>query len=124
MAKIKIIGSSVYVISKLKLEDIAKIGKFEPNTLVLTENEKPIFVIEKTTGLAEVSEYGISFNECNSEGLAMVRIQLSEPPTKECIAEKLAGVMAKLSALEDILVNKVEEINARITELTNEIEID
>lgn len=122
MAKIKIIGSNVFVTSRVKLEEIGKVRQYSPDTLCLFQGETPVFAVG--VGKPSVSDCGISFAETNAEGYAMVRVEEFDVPTKEEVAEKYAGVISKLEQLETQIGETLTKMNAEISALAEKITIE
>lgn len=119
----KILGTSFTLTSNVKMEDIVKLKKFSPESLILkTEKGEPRFSIG--IGSAAISAHGITFNGANQEDLAQVTLTI---PTdvedkQQYVADQYGLAMLTLSEMEDhiakemkILAGKFETISKSIT---------
>lgn len=123
---IRIAGNAIVLTSRLKLETIKKMEKFNPNTLALVEvnkdEENEIFRIETGT-IGSISKYGICFNSSNKEGYAQVTTLLPEGVTdkKGYIKDNLATVIFMLKDLEEAVNSSCAQLDAAFAQLDSEI---
>lgn len=124
--KIQIVGNAVLLTSKLKLDTIKKIEKFNKDLLCLTEIKddevKELFRINvgKT---ASLSKYGVTFTNANAEGYACTTFLLPNnvKDRKEYIKEEYGTALFMLSDLEDAIATAESEINAAFEKLNDDI---
>lgn len=119
MAKIMIVGDASVIVSALKFEDIQMVEKYRPGKLVLMggkDNDEPQFAIN-TGRTGSVSEYGITFNNKDDAGYAIVtQVIVGNPDDRKAfIADTIGASIVNLNKLE-------EEIPAVITEIRAEKE--
>lgn len=122
MAKVKVIGNSLFVTSAVKLEDYERVSKFSPETMMLKdENGNQSFAVK--VGTSSVCSYGVCFGEKTSEGLALARIDVGAGMTKTALAEVYAGVIANLNTVEEAVKTKAQAITENINKFAEEIEV-
>lgn len=126
-SKIKIAGNAIVLTSKLKLETIKKMEKYNRNALCLIEvkkdEETEIFRIS-TGKLASISKYGVVFSEANKDGFATATVLLPEGVTdkKEWIKDNYATTLFMLADLEDTVETACAELEAAYAKIDTYIE--
>ena len=131
MAKIIVAGQAVVVTSSISLEDLQKVEKYRPDALVLYKGEgaekEPDFKIGLSDGAGRIGKYGIEFGaESNDEQkLASVTMIMPEPAddVKEFISDAIGASVLKLSELEKIVPEVLEEIEKEREEISRVITI-
>lgn len=127
--KLKIVGNAFVITSKLKLDTIKKVNKFNKNLLCITESKDDevceLFRIDLgKTGT--ISKYGITFATANTEGYATVTGSIPEHTAydkrKEYVVEEFGTALMLLNDLEDAIETAVAEIDAAYAKLDEEIE--
>lgn len=126
-AKVKIAGNAFVLTSKLKLETIKKMEKYNPAALCLVErrNDEDIEIFRISSGkLASISKYGIVFSEANKDGFATATVLLPEgiDNKKEWIKDNYATALFMLRDLEDLVTTACAELDAAYAELDKYIE--
>ncbi len=130
MAKIKILGNSVVVISSVKLEDFKKVEKYRPSALILMGGEdgkEPIFRVG--TGHSNINEYGAEFNCAtrDNEKKAMLTMayfaENEDSDVKNDIVESLGVPMLNLEKIEARIPAIIEEIDAERASIESKIEV-
>ena len=121
MAKVKVIGKSMFITSAVKLEDFERVSKFSPETLILNDKDGNQY-FSVGTGKSEICKYGVRFGEKNSEGMALARIDV-DIASKEALAEEYAGVVANLTTVEEAVKTKAQAITENINKFAEEIEV-
>lgn len=124
--KVQIIGNALLLTSKLKLDTIKKIEKFNKDLLCLTEvngdEVKELFRISigKT---ADISKYGVVFTNADTNGNACATILLPNnlKNRTEYVKEEYGTALFMLSDLEDAIATAESEINAAFEKLNDDI---
>ena len=105
MAKVKVIGNAMVVTSALKMEELKKLEKFSPASLILKdEKDEPIFKISagnngKLNGVSAVFN-GVSHDGQGYATLTMgVNVGQNED-VKEVVTEVFATALMRLNKLE------------------------
>lgn len=121
MAKVKVVGEAVVVVSAMKLEDLKTIAKYRPEALTLKggeDNKEPIFRVyvggDSEGGL---NAYGAQFGSetHDDEKLATITMGLGdidERSVEDYIADELGSAIMNLNALEATLPEVLESIKA------------
>ena len=126
-ARIKIVGNAYVLTSKLPLETIKKVEKYDDRALCLIEvkhdEEREIFRIG-TGKLGSISKCGIIFNEANKSGFATVTALFPEGVSnkKEFIKENFINILFMLDALENSIANAATQLETVFAEIENSIE--
>ena len=127
--RVKILGNAFVITSKLKFENIKKMEKLAYNSLCLVEldrdgNADEVFRIG-TGKIANVGVYGITFNEANTEGNAIVTSTFPADVTdkKAFIKDNLAKALFMLEELEEHIAQDLVELEKQYEELDKTIEI-
>lgn len=133
MAKVKVVGDAVVVISNMKLEDLKTIKKYRPEALTLMggeEKKTPIFKIGLGSSISPISDMGITFagETHDEEALAtLTGIVVSDAETiddyKNEIAEHYGKAVMRLTELEATLPAVLKEIEAEKEKALECIEI-
>ncbi len=133
MAKIIIAGDAVVVKSSLKFEELKRIAKYSPESLVLKggeDNKEDVFRIGVTEGEGRIGTYAAEFNSssrgedglADEDGFATLTMKFAVSPDeniKEVIADKLGTPMIYLARLEDKLPHVLERLNRERENLIN-----
>lgn len=130
MAKIKVMGNALTLVSTLKTEDIAKVQRLEPEALKLfkvdpeTNAKTEYFGITLTDGSSCCSHFGVTFSSTNSEGYAYITIPITrdQDTTEEEIAEEFMPILANLNDVEEIFNTKYEALKAKIDKTKEDVE--
>lgn len=119
MAKVKVTGNAVVVISELTLEAINTIQKYRPKALTLLGGEngkEPIFRISATSGEGDINCNGASFGCATHDAAKKACISFLAPNmgenVKEWVADKLGGALINLGKLEEALPEVLQQITA------------
>ena len=130
MAKIKILGNSVVVISSVKFEDFQKVEKYRPAALTLMGGEdgkEPIFRVG--TGKSSVNEYGISFDSATRDEAKLAMLTMlyvaddEECDIEEDVAESLSKAILNLEKVEATIPTIIEEIDNEKAAIKASIEV-
>ena len=130
MAKIKVLGNSIVIISSVKLEDFKKVEKYRPSALTLMGGEdgkEPIFRVG--TKHSNISEYGVEFNCAtrDDEKKAMLTMyyiaENEDADVKDDIIESLGVPLLNLEKIEAIIPTVIEEIDAERASVAAKIEV-
>ena len=117
------------ITSSLKLEDIEKVEKFRPDSLILRGGEdgkEPVFRVgaSKKTGGA-INKYGVTFasEAKDGSGLATLTLFLPKdiPDVKESLVDTYGDVFDNLAVLEEKMPDIIKDIDARREAIMNEI---
>lgn len=120
MAKLIISGTSATLKSGLKMADLKKISKLNDKLLSTYDEEgKPVFSFEVSNkALGSIGSHGISFNQKDKAGYAMVTINTDinfELMSKTEIAEHFMRSLADCNDLERFILEMgVPQINRRV----------
>lgn len=120
MAKVTIAGQAVVITSEFKLEELAKIEKYRPDTLTLKGGEdgkEPIFriVARKGAGGGEINRYGATFTSESNDDAKLATITMAftgAENVQDFVAEELGGSIINLNKLEASLNGVLGEIDA------------
>lgn len=124
--KVQIVGDAMVITSKLKLETIKKIQKFNKDLLCLTEirdnTTNELFRIE-TGKVASFNKYGITFTNANAEGYACATLLLPNnvKDRKEYVKDEYGTALVMLADLEDAIATAAAEIDSVYAKLEDEI---
>lgn len=127
--RITIAGNAMILTSKLKLETIQKMEKYNPKALCLIEvdkNDEETEVFRIASGkLSSISKYGITFAEANSKGNAIATVLFPEGinDKKQYIKDNFANVMFMLEDLEDAVETACTALEMAYAKLDDEIEV-
>lgn len=129
MAKVKVAGQAIVVISNLKLEDIKTVAKYRPAALTLYEGEgddrEPVFAI----GIGEdsINKFGASFSKetRDEEKKAIITIvhDYTGDDIKTFISDNLGAALINLKKLEQEIPGVLEEIAAQKAAILADVEI-
>ena len=125
--RIQIVGNAFMVVSKLKLETIKTLEKYESNALCLkdysNDEEKEIFRIS-TGKTASISKFGITFAEENKEGFATATMLFPAGVTnkKQFIKDNYGKTLFLLNDVECSADHAYMHIQKAFAELDNIIE--
>lgn len=129
MAKITIAGDAVVVTSSLKLEDIKKLEKYRPNSLVLKGGEdgkEPIFVMGSGSK-GSINAYGAEFNSVTHDDERLATITMALPcgaeDVKKAVAEVIGAAILNLNKLEQQLPDVLAEIDAETAAILENITV-
>lgn len=127
MAKIMIVGDASVIVSALKFEDIQTVEKYRPNKLILMggeDNDEPVFAIG-TGCVGSVGEYGITFNNKDDAGNAIVtQIIVGNPEDRKAfIADQVGVAIVSLNKIEETISDVLEEIKAEKEAVLASIEV-
>ena len=120
MARIKIVGESVVVISDIKFDDYKMIAKYRPSKLVLKggdDGKEVVFAVGVTSNpKGSINKVGAEFGSEAHDGTGRATITFDLPQTdgdvKEAVAEKVGAAIIYLNKLEGTLPDVVDEIVA------------
>lgn len=125
MAKIKVTGDTLMVISEIKHEDFVKAKRFNPKALKIRDkDENELFAVDY--GNASVSEYGVTFSSVNAEGYLFTStdapvqgVHTDPEEEKNLVIEEYATILCNLRMVEkqvEDAMNAIQEIANAITE--------
>lgn len=129
MAKVKKFGEAVVITSEAKLEDIRKIAKYSPQSLVLMGGEdgkEPVFAVglsSKRSG--SINSVSVDFGGCNEDGFAQVTVSYCGPDgdVKAHLADSIGPQITMLGKLEETWPEVLAQIDADIDRIMASIEI-
>lgn len=113
MAKIKIVGDALAIVSEKTLEDIKLLEKYSPKTLVVTETDEDgqkneVFSVSTTSGKGAANQFGVCFNGTTHEG------------KKAVVTVNIPGGIADVKAYAEdnygVAVSHLNEIESRFEE--------
>jgi hypothetical protein len=124
-AHVDISGASAVLVSEVALADWQRVEKFNPEELVILNEEKePIFkVVTACEGPGSVNEYGVCFGAYTNEGgKATVTVLLDEEidDKREAVREIMGTALLTLNEIEQKIPELLEKIalkEAKIDEL-------
>lgn len=129
MAKIKTLGASVVVVSSLKLEDVKKLKKYDPEALILhggEDGKEELFRIGLTNGKGCLGEYGAEFSPATQDGYATItidRADLTKELTAEDVCDQYGTGLALLIELETQIHEALAKAEARRAAVMENIDI-
>lgn len=131
MAKVKVTGNAVVVISELTLEALKTIQKYRPKALTLMGGEngkEPIFRVGTTSGEGDINCNGASFGCATHDAEKKACITFVAPGmgdnVKEWVADTLGGALVNLGKLEAALPEVLTEIAAEKAAIMENIVTD
>lgn len=109
MAKITIAGDAMVITSSMTLEEIKKLEKYSPKSLVLKEKEDgkevEVFRVGSTDGCGVINQYGASFGSASHDEKALATITMGIPKDTEdarsYAAEKVGAALMNLNQIEE-----------------------
>ncbi len=116
MAKIKVTGDTLMVISEIKHEEFVKAKKYNPEILKLKDEDgNEQFAVNY--GNASIGEYGVTFSSVNAEGYLFTSgdapvqgVHEDLEKEKEMVIEEYASVLCKLTMVEKQVKTAMEDI--------------
>ena len=123
---IRVLQDTMVITSSAKLEDLHLLETFDPEALLLMDNEDVLFRV-KPSEYPSISKHGICFNSKNTNGYATVTVALVEGLTAEekiaYIAEKYGTALILLETIESRISTAVVNVGERLEDLKKNIEI-
>ena len=124
-AHVDISGASAVLVSDVALSDWERVEKFNPEEMVILDEEKePIFKVKVASeGPGSVNEYGVTFGAYTNEGgKATVTVLLDEEidDKREAVREIMGTALLTLNEIEQKipdLLEKIAQKEAKIDEL-------
>lgn len=120
-AKAVINGSACVITSTLTAEQIKKYKKFHPEALVLYDEDEPVFAIGyDPEGPGSIDGNGAMFGSAvDSEGHATITVMLdpAEEDLEGLVFDRIGRALLNLKELEDLLLEKVGDIEAEEAEI-------
>lgn len=132
MAKFVISGHQATLVSSAKLADIKKVQAFDPEVLVIKDEEgEPVFgVAVSHFGEGDIGAFGVEFAaQPDLNGFAIASIKLAFPEdtdadeVKRQLAETFAGALTKLGEIEDAIPASLTAIDLKIEKAMEKIEV-
>lgn len=131
MARIKIVGNAVVVISSMKMEDLETIKKYRPNALTLYEGEgkekEPVFKIGVGKNYGVINKYGAEFGGTTHDDAALATITMvvgeEVEDIKGYVADNIGYPILQLNKLEATLQAVLDEIRAEKATIESNITI-
>lgn len=130
VAKIKVIGNTVHVISSQKLEDVKLLAKYRPNALKLIEGtgaeKKEVFSVMIGSAAGNINAFGVMFSEATTaDGKAMVTLTApADTADMKAWAEEEIGVaILQLKKVEAQFAAAIAEVKAEKAEVAASITI-
>lgn len=126
MAKIKIVGNSLTLVSDVKAEDLNRVLRVNPKAGILfNEDNEEIFRISMGSS-GSMSKYGVVFDSKNSDGNAYITIapvNRSTETTPEAVTEAYLPIIDKLTKLESKVTGEITDLTNSIEDYTDSVEI-
>ena len=132
MLKTTIVMNEVIISSGYTPEEIMKIKRFSPETLVVKDDDgNEVFTYSYDVDAHSerpISKFGVTFSTVTNDGKAAGVMQLPEfletiEEKKQWIAENLGAGLQYASQMEVGFDTKLEEINASINAIVEDIEV-
>lgn len=129
MANVKKFGEAVVITSTAKLEEIKKLAKYRPDSLVVyggEDGKEPVFAVgvsAKRSG--SINSFSIDFGGCDEQGFAQVTVSYCGPQedVKAHLADSIGPQIAMLGKLEQGWPAVIEEIDAEVAGIMASIEV-
>lgn len=119
--------NTVAFVSKAKMEDLAKIQKFNEKALQLVNEDKEVEFTYKTSGgSGGVSPMFIYFNEVSDGGYAMVKMPVvgeNADEKKAFIAENYGSAISRAKKVEEKLDSALAAINEDLAKIKEEVTV-
>lgn len=133
MAKVKMLGDAIVVVSTLKTEEIKMILKHDRDALCLRRNDgegskgTPVFGIDLArSGDGGISNNGIIFNSTDEEGFASLTFIDAAGKTRAAklanVKENYATAIIRLNTLEQYVAHVVEAMNTNFDRAMDAVE--
>ena len=126
--KFKIAGNALIITSKLKLNTIIKMEKFNKDLLCIaeTKNDEVNEIFRISVGkYGSLSKYGITFAAADKDGYATATILLPDnvayDKRVEYIKEEYGNAFLMLADLEDAITTAAAQIEAAYNKLNDDI---
>lgn len=128
MAKIKVLGDMIQVISNITEDEMKKIAVYKPEALQLRdENNEPVFAVE--TGPASLSKFGVSFCSTDFDGKLFLTIanpieeHVDADEEKKQITEDFATFLRDMEKIERQVADAMTEANALEQRVSSSVEM-
>lgn len=126
--KITKIQNEFKIISSLTPEEIQKLAKARQN--VLYEDKKPVFGIGMSNTNGQFDAKAVTFNEVSDSGFAMLTVimpaecdGMTNEEAIKAFSEDNYDAINALSAAEPAFKNTLDSIDARVSEITENITV-
>ena len=126
--KITKIQNEFKIISSLTPEEIQKLAKARQN--VLYEDKKPVFGIGMSNTNGQFDAKAVTFNEISDSGFAMLTVVMpaecdgmTNEEAIKAFSEDNYDAINALSAAEPAFKNTLDSIDARVSEITENITV-
>lgn len=128
MSRVVIAGEAAVFASSAKLGDLRKVQKYNPSSLILTDEDGNEYFRVGVGNKGEIGKYGIVFNTETNDGSgdACITVDLSGADfedIKSYIAENYGGILANLDKVEAGISEIVGTIDANIAAIKDSITI-
>lgn len=133
MAKIKVLGNALAVISAVKFEDMLTLQKYRPSALTLyggDDGETPVFVVEAKSGAkGSIGTYGMTFGAADhsANGFATITLCLDVPANTDVaayIADKYGAAVTNLNKIEAGVKDALEAVQAERKAIMDTITVE
>lgn len=116
------------VLSSIKVEDIALLGKYAPDALCIkNDNGDEVFGVSYAEGHPSVSEFGVTFGATSADGHAKVVFDLPEiedAKLRDAVADTVAPAFENLGKIEAQVEAAVNAVRRYHETLVNSIVIE
>lgn len=116
------------VLSSIKTEDIALLGKYAPDALCIkNDNGDEIFSVSYVEGHPSVSKFGVTFGATSADGYAKVVCDLpdvEDDKLRDTVADAVAPATENLGKIEAQVAAAVNTVRHAHETLVNSIVIE
>lgn len=114
--KIKVMGDSVRLKSKLTEKDFELLKKFNKSIVVVDEEDNELFKVDYKKGIAGgVNDYGVVYNSVDTDGAVYVTLTIPGKTAEEMtvfLKEELAVVISNIQDAEELANELLEEVES------------
>lgn len=121
MAKVSIHGQSAVLTSGVKMAELEKIQKYEPQMLNLTDDKGKVLFGVSTGKEGSISRYGVCFNDTDNKGFA--RLTICGISTKEEVVDTFGKSLLHLNELEALLGDRLSTLNGTLAAIEESIKV-
>ena len=128
MAKIKIVGDAMVLVSTLKAEVISKLAKFRNADLTVKDDkELPVYAV-KVGYTASFNKMGVVFTGANASGFATCTIALpigiAPADKKQYATENFGSALIELNKHEATIATRATTLETEFTTAARGIEVE
>lgn len=125
MAKLTIAGDALIITSSRKLEEIKTLEKYNPEALVLKDENGEVY-FKVGTGVGNINKYGVSFGDASRTGDGTATLTMILEGVDDAVkfaSDNFGMALINLNKIEAKFTEALEEVSAQQAEILENITI-